>query len=88
MSSNFGLSTKDAEEGQDIIITEREWNSHRGEDVYGMKPLGSVDSREQIGHADYEGSADARASKANMEYSKRDGDMLEADPKHVPGYAI
>ena len=86
MGFNFGLSSK-TEEGQDVVITERE-HSSRDEDVYGMKPLGSVDSREQIGHDDYETSThDARASKANTEYSKEDSDIIEASPRHVLGHA-
>jgi hypothetical protein len=87
MGFNFGLSTRGAEEGSDVIITEREQHSPRGEDVYGMKPLGSVDSREQIGHEDYERSADAMASRANTDFSKGDSDIIEAEPKHVLGHA-
>ncbi|KAF9697379.1 hypothetical protein EKO04_004784 [Ascochyta lentis] len=87
MGFNFGLSTKGAEEGEDIVITEREQINPRAEDVYGMKPLGSVDSREQIGHDDYERSTDARAIGANTEYSKGDSDVIEAEPKHILGYA-
>ena len=87
MGFNFGLSSKGIEEGHDVVITQRE-HSPRGEDVYGMKPLGSVDSREQIGHDDYETSThDARASKANTEYSKESSDIIEASPKHVLGHA-
>ncbi|KAJ4323524.1 hypothetical protein N0V94_001854 [Neodidymelliopsis sp. IMI 364377] len=87
MGFNFGLSSKALEEGNDVIITETEHTSPRGDDVYGMKPLGSVDSREQIGHDDYESNArDARASKANTEYSKGDSDIIEAEPKHILGY--
>ncbi|KAJ4994169.1 CFEM domain-containing protein [Stagonosporopsis vannaccii] len=87
MGFNFGLSTKGAEEGQDIVITERERSSIRGEDVYGMRPLGSVDSREQIGQNDYEPAHEAGASKANTEYSKGDSDIVEAEPKHMLGHA-
>ncbi|KAJ8109645.1 hypothetical protein OPT61_g7308 [Boeremia exigua] len=84
---NFGLSTKGAEEGQDVVITERERGSPRGEDVYGMKPLGSVDSREHIGHDDYEPTHETRASKANTEHSRGDSDITEAEPKHALGHA-
>ena len=88
MGFNFGLSTKGGEEGQDVVVTERERSSPRGEDVYGMRPLGSVDSREHIGHDDYEPSThEARASKANTEYSRGDSDIIEAEPKHVLGFA-
>ncbi len=87
MGFNFGLSTKGVEEGQEIVVTERERHSPRGEDVYGMKPLGSVDSREHIGHDDYESTHEARASKANTEYSKGDSDVAEPGPKHVLGHA-
>ncbi|KZM27032.1 hypothetical protein ST47_g1862 [Ascochyta rabiei] len=87
MGFNFGLSTKGAEEGQDVVITERAVNSPKAEDVYGMKPLGSIDSREQIGHDDYERSTDATASKANTNYSRDDSDIIEAEPKHSFGHA-
>lgn len=87
MGFNFGLSAKGPEEGQDTIITERERSSPRGEDVYGMKPLGSVDSRENIDRDDYAPVHEARASKANTEYSKGDSDIIEAEPKHVLGNA-
>lgn len=87
MGFNFGLSAKGAEEGQDVVITEREQISPRGEDLYGMKPLGSVDSREHIGHGDYERSPDATASKANTNYSKGESDVMEAEPEHILAYA-
>lgn len=88
MAFDFGLSKKGTEEGQDVVITEREHNSTRGEDLYGMKPLGSIDSREDVGHDGYErGTPDARASKANTEYSKGDSDIIEAEPQHVLGHA-
>lgn len=86
MGFNFGLSNKSAEEGQDVVVTERE-HSPRGDYVYGMKPLGSVDSREQIAHGDYETSTHgARASKANTEYSEEDSDIIEASLRHVLGH--
>ncbi|KAJ4349167.1 hypothetical protein N0V95_004809 [Ascochyta clinopodiicola] len=87
MRFNFGLSTKGAEEGQDIVITERPPNSPRADDVYGMKPLGSIDSREEIGKHDYERSTDVSASKTNTDYSMSDADIIEERPKHSPGYA-
>jgi hypothetical protein len=83
---NFGLSSKGVEEGHDIVITERPQPSPRGDDVYGMKPLGSVDSRENIGRDDYEPTRTARASKTNTEYSKGESDLVEAEPIHVLGY--
>lgn len=84
---NFGLSSKGVEEGHDIIITERPQTGPRGDDVYGMKPLGSVDSRENIRHDYYEPTHEARASKANTEYSKGDSDLVEAEPVHVLEHA-
>ncbi|KAH6616599.1 hypothetical protein C7974DRAFT_48128 [Boeremia exigua] len=87
MGFNFGLSTKGAEEGQDVVITERERNNTKDEDVFGMKPLGSVDSREHIGHDDYDQSTHGAASKANTEYSKDDNDINQTEPQHVLGYA-
>lgn len=81
---NFGLSTKGLEEDQDVVVTERERASPRGEDVYGMRPLGSVDSREGISHDHYEPSAnEITASKPNTGYSKGDNDTTEAEPKHI-----
>lgn len=87
MGFNFGLSSKGVEEGGDIVITERERSNPRGEDVYGMRTLGSVDSREQISQIDYEPPDEAGASKANTEYSKGNSDIPEAEPKHTLGYA-
>ncbi|KAJ4406139.1 hypothetical protein N0V91_004811 [Didymella pomorum] len=84
---NFGLSSKSVEEGHDIVITERPQPSPRGEDVYGMKPLGSVDSRENIGHGDYEPTRTARASRANTDHSKVEGDFMVAEPVHVLEHA-
>ncbi|KAF3007390.1 Structural maintenance of chromosomes protein 2 [Curvularia kusanoi] len=85
---NFGLSTKGLEDDQDVVVTERERASPRGEDVYGMRPLGSVDSREGISHDHYEPSAnEITASKPNTGYSKGDNDATEAEPKHILGYA-
>ncbi len=87
MGFNFGLSSKDVEEGQDVIITERS-HSPRGQDVYGMKKLGSVDSREEYGHHDdYESSTNEARARANIEYSKGDGDIVEPRPKHIFGLA-
>jgi hypothetical protein len=87
MGFNFGLSNKGAEEGQEVVIMEREY-SPRGEDMHGMKPLGSIDSREQIAHDGYKTSThDARASQAKTEYSKEDSDIIEASPRHALGHA-
>lgn len=83
MGFNFGLSTKGTEEGQDVIITERERSNPRGEDVYGMRPLGSVDSRERIGQDDYEPTHEAGTSNDNTVYMTGDSDIAEADPKHM-----
>ena len=87
MGFNFGLSSKSTDNRQDVMITERERSSPRGDDVYGMKPLGSVDSRERIGLDEYEKSGDARANKAPREYSKDDSDIVGAEPKHMLAYA-
>ena len=85
---NFGLSTKGLEEEQDVVITERGRASPRGEDVYGMRPLGSLDSREGIDHAVYEPSThENTASKPNTIYSKENIDIIEAEPKHILGSA-
>lgn len=84
---NFGLSSKSVEDGHDIVITERPQPSPRGEDVYGMKPLGSVDSRENIGHGGFEPSHQASDSKADTEYSKGDGGLPKAEPIHVLEHA-
>ena len=85
---NFGLSTKGLEEEQDVVVTERERASPRGEDVYGMRPLGSLDSREGIDHAHFEPSThEYTASKPNTGYSKGDIDTIEAEPKHLLGSA-
>ncbi|KAG9206916.1 hypothetical protein G6514_000206 [Epicoccum nigrum] len=85
---NFGLSTKGLEEDQDVVVTERERASPRGEDVYGMRPLGSLDSREGIDHDDFELSThENTASKPNTSYSKGDIDAIEAEPKHLLGSA-
>lgn len=86
MGFNFGLSTKGAEEGQETVVTEEEHNSAKGENFYGMKPLGSVDSREQGGHDDYERSTES-ASKVATEHGKDDGHIIEVEPKHTFGYA-
>jgi hypothetical protein len=86
---NLGLPTKNIEEGHAVIIKERELDDSRGDYAYGMKPLGSVDSREQIEHDDYErGSQDAMTSKINTEYSKGNNDNIEAKPKHILGKVI
>lgn len=87
MGFNFGLSSKSTEDGQDVVITERERSSPRGDDVYGMKPLGSVDSRERIGHDEYKESGDAGTNKAHTEHSRDDSDIIETEPKHMLAYA-
>ncbi|KAF1932851.1 uncharacterized protein M421DRAFT_1434 [Didymella exigua CBS 183.55] len=84
---NFGLSSKGIEEGQDTVIAERPQPSPRGDDVYGMKPLGSVDSRENIGHGDYEPAHEARPDRANTKDSKGDNSYVEVEPTHVLGHA-
>lgn len=84
---NFGLSSKSVDEGHDIVITERRQSFPKGEDVYGMKPLGSVDSREDLGHDDYEPTRTTRASRANTDHSKGESEFVEAEPIHVLGHA-
>jgi hypothetical protein len=84
---NFGLSSKSGEDGHDIVITERPQPSPRGEDVYGMKPLGSVDSRENIVYDDYEPTRTARSSRANTAHSKVESEFVEAEPIHVLEHA-
>jgi hypothetical protein len=85
---NFGLTTKSIEDEQDVVVTERERASPRGEDVYGMRPLGSVDSREGLDHVDFARSThENMASKPNTGYSKGDIDTIEAEPKHILGSA-
>lgn len=88
MGFNFGLSTKGGEEGEDVVVvSERERSSPRGERVYGMKPLGSVDSREDVGQEDYEPSSnDTGVSKPNTSYSRGDSDVIAAEPKHILGH--
>lgn len=84
---NFGLSSKTVEEAHDVVITERPQPSPRGENVYGMKPLGSIDSRENIDRDDYEPTRTARASRANTGHSKGESEFVEAEPIHVLGQA-
>lgn len=88
MGFNFGLSSKGVEETQDVIITERERASPRGEDLYGMRPLGSVDSREDINHVGYEPSTHKDgAGNPNTSYSKGTSDIVAAEPTHILGSA-
>jgi hypothetical protein len=53
---------------------------HREEEVYGMRPLGSVDSREQYGAAEAPRPVRTRSVKTGHSEASM---PLEAVPKHI-----
>jgi hypothetical protein len=79
---SFGIS-RGVEEEDTVIPGEQRTQLARREDIYGMKALASVDSRDHFG-----GIHASSRCRANTIQSKGESDVIAAEPKHILGQAI